>query len=221
MMSRLFALSFLLLASLAAGFLQPTSNRRISHKSNGITKSHCLETSSRLLMANITVPSIDDEDVQTKSRKGFQKTFDSFTTTGSYRTFLFCGAFLSSQKCRDFIGIPGCIGVVAITFAVYTYDIRFNYLVDAVTPKRQAALCQLRAAKAAQLTSRPTNDGPTLEELTAAYEEVLREELSTRVLIPGLWVIEMDPEQEDRSAAPQLMGLEITDQHTLEPVKRR
>jgi hypothetical protein len=218
-MSRLLALFVLLLGSMATGFLQPTrpTNRKVTHEGNGNAKSH-MEIRSRIFMTNTTVPSGDDS--QTNPLAGLKKGFDSFYSTSSYRTLLFCGALLSSPKLRDFIGIPGCIGIVAITWGIYTYDYRFNFLVDVVTPRRQVALRQLRDAKAAQLTSSPTDSEASIEELAAAYEEALREELSTRVIVPGLWVIEMDPTQDDRSAAPQFLGLDITEQHTLEPTKK-
>jgi hypothetical protein len=146
----------------------------------------------------------------------------SSATSSAYRTFLFPGALFGSQSVREFLGLPGCFLVASIAFSIYFYETKFNYLVDIVTPERQAALKAIRQYKTDQLSSRLSS--PDLHELPAlldAYEKALRKELTARVVVPpNLWVIEMDPNQEDRSAAPQFLGLEITDKYTLEAVKK-
>ena len=183
---------------------------------------------TRLFMSNETLPQSTSSEESNNPLDMVKKAAEAVSMTGSYRTFLFCGAFLGSPKIRDFIGIPGCVGVVAITWAVYTYDTRFNYLVDQVTPKRQQALKLLREANADRYSSKkPSSPGDgkesskSIDELASLYEEALQDELATRIIIPGLWYIEMDPTQEDRTAAPQFLGLEITKQHTLEPIAQK
>jgi hypothetical protein len=161
----------------------------------------------------------DDAGGKPSAMDGLKQTWDSFTTSSAYRTILLTGALLSSPKVRDFIGIPVCIAIFLLAWAAFTYETRFNYLVDEVTPKRQQALRGLREAKTQQLSSSSASgNGDNIQGLASQYEDALREELATRVIIPGLWVIEMDPAHEDRTAAPQLLGLEITDNYTLEPV---
>ncbi len=179
-----------------------------------------------LHMTNVTLPDEDGIPPQEQNPLAtFFQFWDSFLTTSAYRTLLLTGALFSSKSIRDFLGIPGCLAILTSTFGLYFYDSRFNYLVDVVTPKRQKALRAIRQYKTQQLQIQskyppPTdgNDGATLQDLLDDYETILREELTTRVLIPpNLWVIEMDPTQEDRSTAPQFLGLKITDQYTLEP----
>lgn len=184
-------------------------------------------SSCHLSMANtnMTLPETKS-DMQQQDMKNpfspFLNIWDSFATSSVYRTILFTGALFSSRSIRDFLGVPGCLAILTGTFCLYFYDTRFNYLVDVVTPKRQAALKAIRQFKTQQLSNSPTTSGENLQDLLDVYERELREELATRVLIPpNLWVIEMDPTQEDRSAARQLLGLQITDQYTLEPIVRK
>ena len=137
-----------------------------------------------------------------------------------YRTFLLTGTLFATKSVREFLGIPGCFLLGSAAFFIYYYETKFNYLVDIVTPERQAALKAIRQYKTDQLSSVSPTGEKDLPYLLDAYEKVLREELMARVIIPpNLWVIEMDPNQEDRSAAPQFLGLEITDNYTLEPKK--
>jgi len=143
--------------------------------------------------------------------------WESFATSSAYRTILFTGALFSSKSVRNFLGLPGCAAIAMAVFALYYYETRFNYLVDVVTPRRQAALKAIRQYKTDQLSSTSKGDAD-LQMLLDAYETYLREELRTRVIIPNLWIIEMDQTQEDRSAARQLLGLQITEKYTLEPL---
>lgn len=177
---------------------------------------------------NVTIMSDENNTVPSPSEGNplvpIVRLWDSFGTSSLYRTLLFTGALLSSKSVRDFLGVLGCFSILMGSFCLYYYDARFNYLVDVVTPKRQTALKALRAYKTKQLSTsmKEIDDDSgttTLSSLLNAYETALREELATRVLIPpNIWVIEMDPTQEDRSAAPQLLGLRITDQYTLEKI---
>lgn len=147
----------------------------------------------------------------------------SSVTTSGYRTFLLTGALFGSRSIREFLGLPGCFLVASLVFLIYFYETKFNYLVDIVTPERQAALKAIRHYKTEQLSSPSSSsyEKTDLKTLLDAYEKALRNELAARVVVPpNLWVIEMDPNQEDRAAAPQFLGLEITDKYTLEPVKK-
>lgn len=176
--------------------------------------------SMQLLMSNKTST---QEGIQLSEAplQSFLEFWGSSATSSAYRTFLLTGALFASKSVRDFLGIPGCLLVASVAFFVYYYETKFNYLVDIVTPERQAALKAIRQYKTDQLSSRISlKDEDELQYLLDAYEKILRKELMARVIIPpNLWVIEMDPNQEDRSAAPQFLGLEITDEYTLKPKK--
>jgi len=185
----------------------------------------------RLAMANnLTLLSADNDEEPLAAwsaerpprASSLMEVWDSFLTSSAYRTLLFTGALFSSDKVRQFLGVPGCMAVVSISFGIYFYETRFNYLVDVVTPRRQAALKAIRQYKTQQLSvAYQNNNIQNLQDLLNIYEASLREELQTRVLVPPkVWVIEMDPTQEDWSAAPQLLGLKITDQYTLERISR-
>ena len=184
---------------------------------------HCIQASraavgafqARLFMSNET---FEVDEVETFSPlENFKETWDSFSSTNAYRTILLTGALLSSPRIREFLGLPICLGIFFLTWVAFRYESKFNDLCDVVTPKRQTALLNLRQAKARQLNAgASTKDDIKL--LAAVYEKMLREELETRTIFSGLWYIEMGPDVEDRAAAPQLLGLRITDKYTLEPV---
>lgn len=144
-------------------------------------------------------------------------------TSSAYRTFLFTGALFGSRSIRDFLGLPGCFLFASAVFFVYYYETKFNYLVDIVTPKRQAALKAVRQFKTDQLSSSSSSmSNSSISDLLHAYEKSLRDELEARIIIPPtLCIIEMDASQEDRTAAPALLGLEITDKYTLEPIDKQ
>lgn len=168
---------------------------------------------------NVTLASStnDDKQQETLDNKKLTTMMDSFLTSTAYRTFLLTGALFSSQNVRDVLGPVGCFVFASSVFAFWYQEAKFNYLVDVVTPKRQAALQAIRQFKTQQLTS--TTGETNLQDLLNLYESTLQEELQTRVLVPNLWKIEMDPLQEDWSEAPRLLGMKITDQYTLEPMK--
>jgi hypothetical protein len=210
----------LLLTSVASGFLcKPGPMQRIHAPSPVFGGGSSLALQTRLFMSNETFEADTAETVSDGPLANAKKMWESFSTTSLYGTALFTGALLSSPKVRDVLGLPVCGSIFFLALALYTYETKFNDLCDRVTPKRQAALRHLRQAKTQQLTSSEIT-AEDIRLLAAQYEEVLREELATRVIIPGLWVIEMDPDVEDRAAAPQLLGLEITDKYTLEPVDK-
>jgi hypothetical protein len=209
-----------LLAPIVSGFLcSPRRTAKCTPQSKQVFSElpTMIISQTRLSMSNLTFQETDSADSGPLAK--FQNTWDSFAGSSAYRTVLFTGALLSSQKFRDLLGLSGCLAIFAGFWAVYTYEASFNYLVDVVTPKRQAAIRSVRQARTDQLSS-SSSTNEDIDFLLSQYEAALREELETRVIIPGLWVIEMDPEQEDRGAAPQLLGLEITDKYTLEPVEK-
>jgi len=178
----------------------------------------------QLCMSNETSTQVDSKQEENVLRP-ILEFWGSSATNSAYRTFLLTGALFGSQSVREFLGLPGCFLIASVAFSVFYYETKFNYLVDTVTPERQAALKAIRQYKTDQLQSRIVSSSSTTENLLPtlldAYEKALRKELSTRIIIPpNIWVIEMDPNQEDRSAARQFLGLEITDEYTLEPLKK-
>jgi hypothetical protein len=210
----------LLLTSVASGFLcKPGPMQRIHASRPAYGGGSSLAVQTRLFMSNETFEADAAEMVSDGPLANAKEMWESFSTTSAYRTTLFTGALLSSAKIRDILGLPVCVGIFVLTWALYTYETKFNELCDRVAPKRKLALQNLRQAKTQQLSSSETT-AEDIRLLAARYEEVLRDELATRVIIPGLWVIEMDPDVEDRAAAPLFLGLEITDKYTLEPVEK-
>lgn len=194
---------------------------RRSPVSGSINHATSLMTSeTRLFMSNETMTNDFDDSAPEGPLANMREFWISFSSTPAYRTVFFSVLLLSSPKFRDLLGLPICSLIVLTTWALYTYETKFNDLCDRVAPKRQAALKALREAKAQQLTSAVATEDD-IELLSSKYEEALREELDTRVVIPGIWVIEMDADVEDRTAAPQLLGLTITDEYTLEPLKKK
>lgn len=152
-----------------------------------------------------------------------QSAWDSFATASIYRTLLFTAALSGSKSLRELIGAPGFFLIFIGSLAYNTYETTFDYLVDIVTPKRQAAVQAVRQAKTEKLTGRSQDEDfsqPNLETLLSNYEEALREELQTRVIVPNILVIRMDETQEDRALAQQWLGLEITEDYRLVPVNR-
>jgi hypothetical protein len=142
--------------------------------------------------------------------------WDSFSSSSVYRTMLLTGALFSSPKVRDMLNPAILMGAFLLAWAAYAYESRFNALADTVTPKRQAAMQALRRGKASLLSLSSTTTTAEVELLAADYEQLLREELAVRVIIPGIWVLEMDPI--DRDNARQLLKMEVTNDYKLEPI---
>jgi hypothetical protein len=129
---------------------------------------------------------------------------------------LLTGALLSSPKVRDMLDPAILMGAFLLAWAAYAYESRFNVLADTVTPKRQAAMQALRRGKASLLSPSSITTAAEVELLAAEYERLLREELAIRVIIPGIWVLEMDAT--DRDNARQLLKMEVTNEYNLEDI---
>ena len=222
--SKFFSLvgSFLLCAGVRVtwGFTQPMAGlqlRQVGMIQQSSASNYQVFQRTWLLASNESIPeldgSLDDDSDASNPLIDAKGTWARFTTSSLYRTILVSGAFFTSPKIRSVISPPILVGLFLIALAVYTYQDRFDNLADLTGPRRQAALRNLRQAKADQLSSKASAEDISL--YAKAYEDALREELAVRVIIPGIWYVRMDPNADDWSAAPQFLGLEITENYEL------
>jgi len=158
----------------------------------------------------------------------WQTIFDPIVTSPVLPFILIWGPFLQNpynkKKWAELTAnanplvVNGFLGTLAATVIVYfAYNARVEAAEEA-SEVRELALRDLRTARQGQFTSNKNQQttSDAVQEAAAAYEEALRKELKLRWISPELgWRLDFpdDPSsrEEDKAAARQFLGLEITD----------
>lgn len=163
-----------------------------------------------------------------KQKNMWQTIFDPIVTSPILPFILIWGPFLQNpynkrkwaELTADANPIVVNLFLGTVAFSIVSYFV-YNARVEAAEEAseiRELALRDLRTARQGQFTSnrnqQTTSD--TVQEAAAAYEEALRNEMRLRWISPQFgWRLDFpdDPasREEDKTAARQFLGLEITD----------
>ena len=163
-----------------------------------------------------------------KPKNIWQTVFDPIVTSPILPFILIWGPFLQNpynkRKWAELtadanpIVVNGFLGTVAFSIVSYfVYNARVEAAEEA-SEIRELALRDLRTARQGQFTSNKNQQttSDAVQEAASAYEEALRKEMQLRWISPQLgWRLDFpdDPasREEDKAAAKQFLGLEITD----------
>lgn len=163
-----------------------------------------------------------------KPKNMWQTVFDPIVTSPILPFILIWGPFLQNpynkRKWAELtadanpIVVNAFLGTVAFSIVSYfVYNARVEAAEEA-SEIRELALRDLRTARQGQFTSNKNQQttSDTVQEAASAYEEALRKEMQLRWISPQLgWRLDFpdDPasREEDKAAAKQFLGLEITD----------
>ena len=163
-----------------------------------------------------------------KPKNMWQTVFDPIVTSPILPFILIWGPFLQNpcnkRKWAELtadanpIVVKGFLGTVAFSIVSYfVYNARVEAAEEA-SEIRELALRDLRTARQGQFTSNKNQQttSDAVQEAASAYEEALRKEMQLRWISPQLgWRLDFpdDPasREEDKAAAKQFLGLEITD----------
>lgn len=157
-----------------------------------------------------------DDDSGQPPLKFLKELFDAAVSSPFYRTFLLTVPLFTNPFLQRTFPLPVRFIILFIVLAANTYQSR-SYEIDVVAPQRWRNLQNLRDVKSRQLSS-----GASMEDVEAAkteYEETLRKEMALRIILPGLWVLPLDPGVPDMEASRQLLGLRITEKCELVPIE--